>query len=219
MPVVGVRAILVMGVILAAVLLAGIAAGSGSGLQFSKNRNTVTITGYTNLATGDRLLLEVVSAGFTPAEKGSGAGFSGAAGTVVVQPGSPLNTYRFDVDVSSFHPGLYLVTVESVETGFMDSGQFVLPWTPAPTEVPSQPAAVTSPVTTPAPVVTAAPAPRGSPTPAPLPTTLPLCAVIPAAVLLGRHRGGRGGRRVKLDSLQSPATRRGSHVKTRRDGR
>jgi hypothetical protein len=187
MPVERVWVLLGTAVILAAVFLAGIAAGSGSGLQFSKNGNAVIITGSTNLAAGDRLLVEVVSAGFTPSEKGGGTGFAGAGGTVVVQPGSPLNTYRFDVDVSTFPLGLYLVTVESVETGFRDSGEFVLPWTPAPTEVPSPSAPLTFPVTSPAPVLTAPPSPRAPPTPAPLSILIPLLALLSAAAILHRR--------------------------------
>ncbi|MDD1662973.1 MAG: hypothetical protein LUO97_01505 [Methanomicrobiales archaeon] len=176
------------GAILAAVLLAGIAAAKGgSSIQLIKNGNTITILGSTNLAPGDRMLVEVVSAEFSPTEKGNATGFSGASGTVVVQPGSPLNTYRFNVDVSAFRPGQYLVSVKSLETEFRDSRQFVLPWTPVPTGIPTSPAAVSPPARTPSPALTTTTAPQGSPTQAPLSGLISLCAVISAALLL-RHR-------------------------------
>jgi hypothetical protein len=161
--------ILVAGAILSAAFLAGTAGAQGGSIQFSKNGDIVTIMDSTNLASGDILQVNVISAAFTPTEKGAGGGFAGAGGSVVVQQGSPLNTYRFDVNVSTFPPGEYLVTVESVETGFRDSAQFVLPWTPVPTEIPSTPAPTTATITTPpAPTLTTVPAPSASPTPAPL---------------------------------------------------
>ena len=96
--------ILIAGVIFSAVLLPGMAGAQGGGIQISKAGDIVTISGQTNLAVGDRLLINVVSAGFTPTVKGTGGGFAGAAGSVTVQPGSPLNTYSFDVNVSTFPP-------------------------------------------------------------------------------------------------------------------
>jgi len=180
--------VVIAAAVLALVLLAGTAAAEGSDLRFSRSGDVVAITGSTNLAIGDRLIVDVVSAGFTPTEKGNGTGFSGAQGTVIVGPGSPLNTYRFDVNVSAFPPGLYLVTVTSLETSFQDSGQFVLPWTPVPTDVPSLPAPGFPPATTPSPAPTAVPAPHASPTQAPLPAIIPLAAIIPAVwTLRVRH--------------------------------
>jgi cell division septation protein DedD len=179
--------ILLAGGILAAVLLAGIAAAQGGGLTFSKNGDTVTISGATNLAVGDRLLVSVVSAAFTPTGKGTGGGFSGAAGTVTVQPGSPLNTYRFDVNVSTFQPGEYLVSVESLETSFTTSGQFVLPWTPAPILVPTSPA-TTPATTTTTPSATPTIPPATQPTATPLPVILSLCALVSAACILLHRR-------------------------------
>ena len=131
----------------------------------------MTITGLTNLASGDRLLMNVVSAGFIPTEKGSGGGFAGAGGTVVVQRGSPLNTYTFDVNLSAFPRGTYLVTVESVETGFKDSAQFVLPF-PPPAETPLIPTA--KPTT----LLPASPSPLTTvPAPGTSPKTVPVMEI------------------------------------------
>ena len=184
-----VRGRVIAGVVLIAVILiAGTAAAAGSDIRFSRDGDIVTIAGSTNLAAGDRLIVDVVSAAFTPTEKGNGTGFSGAQGTVVVGPGSPLNTYRFDVNVSAFPPGLYLVTVTSLETSFQDSGQFVLPRTPVPTEVPSLPAPGFPPATTPSQALTMVPAPSATPTRTPLPAIIPLAAIIPAVwALRVRH--------------------------------
>ncbi|MGA2934777.1 MAG: hypothetical protein ABSD81_06450 [Methanomicrobiales archaeon] len=177
--------ILIAGVILSAVLFPGMTAAQGGSIQFSKAGDIVTISGQTNLAVGDILLINVVSAGFTPTEKGTGGGFAGAGGSVVVQPGSPLNTYSFLVNVSTFPSGEYLVTVESVETGFRDSAQFVLPWTPVPTQSPMTPIPGTATISTPAtsPPATV-PAQAPSPTPAPIDYIVPVTALVLAICIL-----------------------------------
>ncbi|HMA05613.1 MAG TPA: hypothetical protein VKO45_06770 [Methanomicrobiales archaeon] len=169
--------------ILSAVLLTGIAAAQDGGLVLEKKGDIVTISGSTNLAAGDLLQVNVVSAAFTPTEKGTGGGFSGTAGTAAVQQGSSLNSFSFDVNVSTFPPGLYLVTVESVEPRLTESTRFVLPWTPVPAEITTLP--TTLPVTTPRATTVAATA---SPTPAPLPVILPLAAVALASFILLRRR-------------------------------
>ena len=178
--------ILLAGAILSAVLIAGGAKGTqGGDIQFGMNGDIVTITGHTNLATGDRLLMNVVSAGFTPTEKGTGGGFSGAAGTVFVQPGSPLNVYTFEVNVSTFPPGEYLVTVESVETGFRDSAQFVLPRTPVPTHAPFTPTPGPATISTPStPPLTTIAVPAAPSNPAPLAMTTSTVAFLLATGIL-----------------------------------
>ena len=175
-------------VILSAMVLAGAAAAQEGTIQFAKNDSTVTISGSTNLAAGDRLIVTVVSAGFTPTEKGTGGAFGGAGGTAVVQPGSPLNTYSFGVDVSAFPPGEYLVTVESVETGFRASGQFVLPWSTAAPATPAAAPATTGTTAAPA-ATTPAAAPVPSTTrPVPLPWAVSVGALaIGAGILAGRR--------------------------------
>lgn len=184
----GIRSVIVASVLLAAVLLAGAAAARGSDILFTRNGNTVTMSGSTNLAAGDRLLVNVVSAAFTPTEKTQPGGFSGASGTVTVEPGSPLNSWHFDVDVSGFVPGVYIVTVESPDTGFQDSGRFILPWTPVPTGVPATPEEEAAPGSAPSPAITSVQGPQASPTKSPLPVLVSLGATGIAALFLLRSR-------------------------------
>ncbi|MDD1664400.1 MAG: hypothetical protein LUQ32_03515 [Methanomicrobiales archaeon] len=184
----GTGKILVAGLVLSAVLLAGMAATQEGSISFGQHGDIVTISGQTNLAVGDTLLITVISAGFTPTEKGTGGGFAGAGGTIIVQQGSPLNTYTFDVNVSAFPPGLYLVTVESVETGFMDSAQFTLPLVTASTGTPVITATET---VTPEPVSTSpqttAPAPGTMPSATPVMEITSMAGILIAARFLLRR--------------------------------
>ncbi|MDN7026172.1 DUF3821 domain-containing protein [Methanoculleus sp. FWC-SCC1] len=137
--------------------------------------STFTLTGTTNLATGDELLIDVTSASFQPTEKTQAAEFSGASGTVSIQQGEPYNTWSFEVDASSFQPDEYIVNVESVETGTTQTTTFNV---------------VTGPVTTPtvtptggettAPTTAATTAPTTAPT-----TTTPGFGAIIALIGLG----------------------------------
>ena len=47
-----------------------------------------TLSGSTNLAVGDDLLVEIYSSSFSPTQKVQGSGFSGSSGTVRVVPGT-----------------------------------------------------------------------------------------------------------------------------------
>ena len=74
--------------------------------------DTFTITGSTNLAVGNNLMIEITSSSFKPTQKVQSGEFSGSAGTVRVEPGADgLNRWSFDVDASSFKPDEYIVTV------------------------------------------------------------------------------------------------------------
>jgi len=71
-----------------------------------------TISGSTNLAVGNSLMIEITSSSFNPTKKVQGGEFSGSAGTVKVEPGtSGFNYWSFDVDASTFRPDEYIVTV------------------------------------------------------------------------------------------------------------
>ncbi|MDK2974547.1 MAG: hypothetical protein PWP08_918 [Methanofollis sp.] len=86
---------------------------------------TVIVSGSTDLATGNVLLVEVVSSSFTPTNKSEPEGFSGASGTVTVEEGEPYNFWTFAID-APLPPDTYLVTVTHPESGTEASGRFTL---------------------------------------------------------------------------------------------
>ncbi|PKL58394.1 MAG: hypothetical protein CVV34_02525 [Methanomicrobiales archaeon HGW-Methanomicrobiales-5] len=119
-----------------------------------------TITGSTNLAAGDKLLIEITSSSFKPTSKAQGAEFSGASGTITVEQGSgALNRWSFPVDTSTFKPDEYIVKVSGITVDVTGSTLFnvvetlpTIPATPVPvlTEqtVPSLPPTTPTPATT-----------------------------------------------------------------------
>jgi len=116
--------------------------------------DTFTISGTTNLAVDDDLLVDVTSSSFKPTEKTQSGEFSGASGTVLVIAGETNNEWSFDVDASTFKPDEYIVNVESIQAGTTATATFdvlkAVPTTAAPVT-----GATTAPVTA---VVTTAPA-------------------------------------------------------------
>jgi hypothetical protein len=110
---------------------------------------TIDLSGTTNLAAGDQLLVEVTSESFGPTQKDQPGAFSGASGTVSVRAGvGGINIWNFTFDTRSFVPDTYLVQVSGVTVpDATATSSFVL-------------SAVT-------------PVPTPTPTPSPLPTTLP----------------------------------------------
>jgi len=116
---------------------------------------TVTISGTTNLAPGNRLLVEV-----TPVAFGAG-GAGGTSGTAVVQAGNgTANTWSFEANTTGFQPGEYIVTVDWVEGDATASTTFTVTEAGAATPMATAPAttATTPPATTtePGPTPTAA---------------------------------------------------------------
>ena len=84
-----------------------------------------TISGSTNLAAGDDLLVEITSSSFKPTQKNTAGGFSGASGTVkVVRGTSGTNRWSFDVDASEFAPDEYIVKVSGVTIDVTGSTTF-----------------------------------------------------------------------------------------------
>ncbi|HPA08812.1 MAG TPA: hypothetical protein PLK36_09880 [Methanoregulaceae archaeon] len=75
----------------------------------------ITLSGTTNLASGNELLVEVLSQSFGPTQEKTGGDFFGASGTTLVQsaPGEK-NTWSFSFDTATFGPDTYLVTVTGV---------------------------------------------------------------------------------------------------------
>ncbi|MDE4907852.1 DUF3821 domain-containing protein [Methanogenium marinum] len=126
---------------------------------------TFTISGTTNLAVGDSLIVEATSSSFKPTDKSQSGAFSGSSGTVLVTAGDKdgMNTWEFAVDASSFTPDEYIVTVEGIEAGQTATQTFnVLKAEPTaqPTVTPvetAQPTATPVPTAVPTPEATATP--------------------------------------------------------------
>ena len=138
--------------------------------------STFTISGTTNLAAGEDLIVEVTSAAFQPGQTGEATGFSSDAGTVAIQAGETMNTWSFEVDGTSFRPDQYIVTVESIEAGTTTTGTFNV--------------VEAVPTTQPSGNVTTAPTgtettPTGTETTEPTPTTAPGFGAILALAGLG----------------------------------
>ncbi len=108
-----------------------------------------TISGSTNLAVGDNLMVEISSASFKPTSKTQDNAFSGAAGMVKVVPGSGgYNRWSFDVDTSAFIPDEYIVTVKGIDARASGSTTFnVLPATVITANTSQVPTVITTPVT------------------------------------------------------------------------
>jgi PGF-CTERM protein len=75
-----------------------------------------TITGTTNLAVGNTLIVDVTSAAFQPGEKTDASAFSGTGGSTIIEKGDGMNKWSFEVDATDFKPDEYIVTVESIES-------------------------------------------------------------------------------------------------------
>ncbi len=136
-----------------------------------------TITGSTNLAVDDTLMVEITSSSFKPTSKSQNAEFSGASGSVSVKPGTgSLNRWSFPVDASTFRQDEYIVKVTGTTVDVTGSTLFTLlasrPATPA----------------TPAPVITEQTLPPVLTTATPLPTTkkspVSLAGIIGAVTLM-----------------------------------
>jgi PGF-CTERM protein len=76
-----------------------------------------TLTGRTNLAVDDEVMIEIYSSSFGPTVKTKSGEFSGTTATVKVQKGSVndgLNMFTLDIDSSSFKADEYLVLAQGV---------------------------------------------------------------------------------------------------------
>ena len=115
---------------------------------------TFEITGTTNLAEGDQMLVDIKSSAFQPTDKTQSGEFSGTSGTIEVQKGDGYNTWTFTVDASSFKPDEYTVKVESIDISNKEANALfnvvekgaatTAPSTPA-TTAPATPATPTTP--------------------------------------------------------------------------
>ncbi len=133
---------------------------------------TLTISGTTNLAAGNHLLVTVTPVGFEPTNKSAPDGTGGTSGTAVVREGNATaNTWSFEVDTSGFRPGEYTVTVEWVEGDAIASTTFTVV------------EAAVSPTETATPTATAPPTTMATTTPTPTAAghALPVAAGLAAA--------------------------------------
>jgi PGF-CTERM protein len=85
-----------------------------------------TITGTTNAAVGDKLIVDVTSAAFGPTTKTEASGFGASSGNVVVEKGDGANKWSFEVDASDLKPDQYIVKVECIETSTTATANFNL---------------------------------------------------------------------------------------------
>jgi hypothetical protein len=86
-----------------------------------------TITGSTNLAVGDALMIEIYSSSFKPTSKVQGNDFSGSTGTIKVVPGTNgHNRWSFDIDASTFRPDEYTVKVSGITLYVTGSTTFMI---------------------------------------------------------------------------------------------
>lgn len=85
-----------------------------------------TISGTTNVAVGDKLIIDVTSSAFGPAKKTEAAGFGSVAGTVTVEKGDGANKWSFEVDAADLKPDQYIVKVECIETETTTTANFNL---------------------------------------------------------------------------------------------
>lgn len=105
-----------------------------------------TVTGKTNLAVDDEILVEMYSSSFAPTQKSQSGEFSGTTQTVkVIKSDAGLNTFSLDVDASTFKPDEYIVLAEGIVVDATGTTLFnVLDYqpTPVPTSVPTTVATV-----------------------------------------------------------------------------
>ena len=135
------------------------------------------ITGTTNLAVDDEILVEVVSSSFKATKKTESGEFSGATGTVKVKKGTEgYNTWSLQVDTANFKPDEYIVQASGVTVDVTTTALFNVVEKP-PTTIPT----TTPPTTPPTTVVPTVPT-TSTPTPTP---TSPGFGALVALVGLG----------------------------------
>ena len=88
--------------------------------------DTFDVTGTTNLAPDNDLLVTITSSSFEPTDKSQAGGFSGISGSTKVIKGTDGNTFNFTVDTAQFQPDTYDVTVESVQAAASATSTFVV---------------------------------------------------------------------------------------------
>ncbi len=142
-----------------------------------------TISGSTNLAAGDDLMVEVISSSFKPTEKSQSGEFSGSSGKVKVVPGSGgYNRWSFSVDATTFKPDEYIVKVSGITQDVTASTYFSIVNVLPPTSVTTM---ATLPATTAILTTTFPPLPVKTTPQSPLPIWIALGAL---AVMAGMRK-------------------------------
>lgn len=120
--------------------------------------NKITVTGETNLRSGDELLIEILSSTFQPTKKTQSGEFSGGSQTVKVKKGAGMNTFTADFSTTAFTLDTYIVQVSGIVADASAARTFnIVAATPTPTPTPT-----TAPTTAP---TTETPTPTPTPTP------------------------------------------------------
>jgi PGF-CTERM protein len=134
------------------------------------------ISGTTNLAVDDEILVEVVSSSFEPTEKTQSGEFSGSTGTVKVIKGtSGLNSWAFPVDTKNYQPDEYIVDVSGITVSVSSTALFnVVAFVPT-----------TIPTTVPTTIATTSATTVATTVPTTVPTTTPGFGALVALVGIG----------------------------------
>ncbi|HJK77687.1 MAG TPA: hypothetical protein O0X18_01910 [Methanocorpusculum sp.] len=105
-----------------------------------------TLSGTTNLAAGDRVLVEVVSTAFTATDKTSTSSASGFSRSVTVTSGSADNVWSAEVDTANLAVDQYTIRVSGIEVDAGTSTEFGIAGKTVQTATPAQtaPAAATA---------------------------------------------------------------------------
>ncbi len=123
-----------------------------------------TVSGTTNLAAGDNLMVTVSLYDFWPESKetensvDASSWSQGASGTAIVQPGESAGSNLWSFTVNPLHSSQYELTVTGIVASASASQQFMVSNQTAPTAVPTTATATTVPQTP-----TTAPTPQPSP--------------------------------------------------------
>ncbi|HJK78805.1 MAG TPA: MEMAR_RS02690 family S-layer glycoprotein [Methanocorpusculum sp.] len=112
-----------------------------------------TITGTTNLAVDDQILVEVMSSSFTAVDKTSTSTTSGVSQTTKVVKGDTDNTWSVDVDTTNWKLDEYTIKVNGIEVDVTTTTNFnlvekVVTPTPTATATGATPTTTTAPATT-----------------------------------------------------------------------
>jgi len=144
-----------------------------------------TISGSTNLAAGDELMVDITSSSFGPTTKAQSGEFSGISQAVnVVQGSGSNNRWSYDVDTTAFKPDEYIVKVSAITQDATASTSFSITER---TGLPPTTAMVTMPATTAVPTTTLPPLTVTTTTRAPVPCWIAIGALAVMVCLRKRN--------------------------------